>query len=301
MFDTKQISQNRKDYSKFLKGKRIVVVGPAPTIVGSKQHDLIDSYDIVVRLNRALPIPEHLKEDIGERTDVLYNCMNPSNECGGKIDIHLLESIGVKFLVSPYAPIEGVGYRFKKDIDAYWKKNGNSFPFCYFDEKYFLKLLKIMKLPNTGINAILDLLHHDIAELYITGFTFFKGGYMKEYRGYSEQEVLKRMARFNLHDQEKQLKHMRGILSKDPRVKMDNPLAEIIKEDSKVTFKIKDTEVVGEGLVKSSGLAAKTQRLSGRHKIERKYVRTSSRKDLSKGSSKLTKAQLIKKKSKAKK
>jgi len=102
----KTIAENRKNYKEYLKGKRVVIVGPAPSIVGSDQRDLIDSYDVVVRLNRALPVPEHLKKDVGTRTDVLYNCMNPSNECGGRIDVDFLLKSGVKFLVSPYAPIQ---------------------------------------------------------------------------------------------------------------------------------------------------------------------------------------------------
>ena len=107
MADKSEIKGNRRKFLEYLKNKRVVIVGPAPTMVDSKQHDIIESYDVVVRLNRALPILEKLKPDIGSRTDILYNCMNPSNECGGTIDIELLQRENIKVLVSPYAPVEG--------------------------------------------------------------------------------------------------------------------------------------------------------------------------------------------------
>jgi hypothetical protein len=92
--------------------------------------------------------------------------------------------------------------------------------------------MSIMKLPNTGVNAIIDVLQHDIKELYITGLTFFKGGYVKQYRGYSESQVLARMAKYKLHDQDKQLAYMRKLLRDNPRVKLDKALHEIIYEVS---------------------------------------------------------------------
>lgn len=253
MNQSRQIDEVRQQYQEYLKGKRVVIVGPAPTIVGTRQREVIDSYDVVVRLNKALPLPQTLVDDIGTRTDVLYNCMNPSPECGGEISVDILEANGVKFLVAPYPPTKG--YRFGDDINNYLRKNGQrvpgeacagatgggKIPFCYFDQKFFKELLKKIKLPNTGINAILDLLSFDISELYITGFTFFKGGYIKEYRNYDEQQVLKRMARFNLHDQDKQLQYMKQVLPNDPRIKMDSALADIIKQES-VSFEIKSDD-----------------------------------------------------------
>jgi hypothetical protein len=230
----KKLNTNRDKYIEYLRGKRVVIVGPAPTIVGSQQKDLINSFDVVVRLNKAVPMPETLLADIGTRTDVLYNCMNPSEECGGQLNVKDLRKHGVKFLVSPYAPIITTDkryIRFKTDIYNYLTHNPvDDLSISHIDPVYFKQLLKIMKLPNTGVNAILDLLAADISELYITGFTFFKGGYYKEYRRYNEKEVLERMDKYGLHDQEKQMIHMKEVLLNDNRVKMDKNLMEIVME-----------------------------------------------------------------------
>jgi hypothetical protein len=200
----------RARYSRYMKGKRVVIVGPAPSILHSNQKEFIENFD-----------------------DVLYNCMNPSPECGGVIDIDLLHQHNVKFLVSPYASYKE--YRFGDDVLAFAKKNIASkkpINFCHIDTELFGRLMSIMKLPNTGVNAIIDVLQHDIKELYITGLTFFKGGYVKQYRGYSESQVLARMAKYKLHDQDKQLAYMRKLLRDNPRVKLDKALHEIIYEVS---------------------------------------------------------------------
>ena len=243
----KKLTNNREAYLKYLKGKRVVVVGPAPSIVGSKQREFIDSFDIVVRLNKAVPVPLTLIDDIGTRTDVLYNCMNPSEECGGQINVKNLRNNGVKFLVAPYGPITTIDKRytrFKSDIYNFITNNSeDDLAISHIDSDYFKSLLKIMKLPNTGVNAILDLLSTEISELYITGFTFFKGGYYKEYRRYNEKEVLDRMNKYGLHDQEKQMLHMKDVLLNDARVKMDKTLMEIIMEYKPPNNKPKSNKV----------------------------------------------------------
>jgi hypothetical protein len=236
---------SRIRYAEYLKGKRVAIIGPAPSILNSKQKTKLESYDVIVRLNKAVPVPYDLVDDIGKRTDVLYNCMNPCQECGGFIDIDLLHKQGVKFLVAPYTHYKE--YRFGQDNLNFAERNLKSKApifFCHIDNTLFARLMEIMKLPNTGVNAIIDLLYHDIKELYITGLTFFKGGYVKQYRGYSEKQVLARMAKHNLHDQDKQLAYMKKLLRNNPRVVMDQALSEIIYENT-VPLSI-DSSLIGK-------------------------------------------------------
>ena len=83
--------------------------------------------------------------------------------------------------------------------------------------------------PNSGTAAMVDLLSYNIKELYITGFTFFKGGYYKEYRKYNEKQVMDRMARAGHHNQEKQFRVMKDMLENDNRVKMDKALKRVLR------------------------------------------------------------------------
>lgn len=225
----------RKEYEDFLKGKRVCLVGPAPTVkdiegnsYNSKQDqiDKIESYDIIVRLNIALPMPDSLAEYVGSRTEIIYNCMSSDPESGGYINIDFLKD-KIKWIVAslPAKP------PFTRDIVGFYQRNQNTINFTTVELDYFNELeQKMQTRPNTGVIAILDMLACDIKELFITGITFFRGGYVEEYRGYSEQEVLSRMAAHDNHRQEPQLAYMKEILLSDPRVKMDKFLQDIINE-----------------------------------------------------------------------
>ena len=215
-------------FQKLLLNKRVVIVGPAPSIINSTQGEYIDSFDIVVRINKAIPIPEYLKKDIGSRTDILYNCLNSKSDNGGEIELEIIKKL--KYICCPYPPI----YPFKKDIDTFMEQfikrdKENKINFRHVDTKFYLKTVREMNTrPNSGIAAILDLLQFSLKELYITGFTFFKGGYYKEYRSYSETEVLERMKKIGNHDQKLQIKYMKKIFLKDNRIIMDKELKKII-------------------------------------------------------------------------
>jgi hypothetical protein len=222
------MTDKRSEYVKYLNGKKICIVGPAPSIleIEPEQGQMIEEYDVIVRLNKALPIPTNLTKYLGTRTDVLYNCLNPEPESGGYIDISYLAE-EIQWLISPYPRKPP----FEKDIKNFERRNTEIIKFATFDLQWYNSIEKEIKTrPNTGILAILDLLSCEIEELYITGITFFKGGYIKEYRNYNEAEVLARMAAYGNHRQEPQIEFMKKILSSDPRVKMDKYLKEIIYE-----------------------------------------------------------------------
>ena len=116
---------------KYFEGKRVVIVGPSKSLKGTKQSEFIDSFDIVVRVNKGWwpatdldsevqsllgeclyectgfenndpekPLYESmeefleleynnpsgtLREDIGTRTDVLYNNYDTNTSSGGII------------------------------------------------------------------------------------------------------------------------------------------------------------------------------------------------------------------------
>jgi hypothetical protein len=236
--------KTRESYEAYLKNKRVVLVGPAPSIIDSKLGKNIDSFDVVVRLNKALPLKNHLIADIGSRTDILYNCMNPSEECGGKINYDVLQKAGIKYLIGAYPPLEQMDntkLRLRKDLhDFYRNSRGklHDIKFGYFDHiNYFTKLWNKMKLPNTGIMAILDLLQYDIKELHITGITFFKGGYYHEYRPYNEKQVLNKMKHINL------LKYMTERLITSQRCTFDEPLQKILDEE---LARINSSDVKGD-------------------------------------------------------
>lgn len=213
-----------KEYKKYLKGKTVCLAGPAPSILKQEQGGHIDSFDEVVRLNKALPLLNKNKKYYGSKTTILYNCLNKDPESGGFLHIPYLEE-ELEWLVCPYPDKPPFSF----DINYFKTVNKNRINFSYFNLEYYNKLEKSMGTrPNSGVLAILDLLSAEIKQLYITGITFFKGGYIKEYRNYSETGILKRMSEHGNHQQEPQINFMKNVLLNDSRVVMDNSLKQIL-------------------------------------------------------------------------
>lgn len=218
----------REKYRQYLSGKRVCLVGPAPSVkeVQPAQGSQIDCYDVVARINKSLPVPESLKEFAGSKTNVLYNCVDQQENSGGRLDISFLQK-EIDWLVSPYPSKPPFSFNIKNFVNM----NRGRINFTTFDyDRYNDLELKMKTRPNSGVLAILDLLSCDISELYITGITFFRGGYVKEYRDQTEEETLRLMASGGNHHIEPQIDYMKVVLSTDERVKMDCFLREIVYE-----------------------------------------------------------------------
>ena len=223
----KHVEKPDLDYREYLKDKRVCIVGPAPSIIGSDQKDLIESYDTVVRLNKSVPVPVSRIPDIGSRTDIYYHCMSQLPENGGAIDFAYLQN-AIEFIASPYPNI----VPFNRDISQFNQMNQGRLKTHIINKAMFLKFSKEMNTrPNSGICAIIDLLSFDIEELYITGFTFFKGGYDKTYRNQSEEQVMALINRYKVHEVEPQINYLRKLFESDPRLKGDKKLMEIINNE----------------------------------------------------------------------
>ena len=89
------------EYLDELVGKNVVIVGPAGYMVGQGLGEYIDSFDVIVRVNHALPIA--LPEDYGSRTTVLYHILSRRNHnADGKLTVtqEEVESWDCEWIVS---------------------------------------------------------------------------------------------------------------------------------------------------------------------------------------------------------
>jgi GT2 family glycosyltransferase len=214
-------------YFEFMKGKRVAIVGPAPNVIGSKQGKKIDSYDIVIRVNKFLFSDNRHEDDLGSRTDILYNCLNRDPENGGPITIGMMTDNNVQWVCCPYPEIAP----FDRDVVTFKNLNKGKVPFHVIDEEYYVDVSNQMGTrPNTGIVAILDILNQHVKELYITGFTFFQGGYYKDYRPLNEKQVMGRMDAHKNHSQEPQRKFIKYVYEHDKRVTVDKDLEKILRK-----------------------------------------------------------------------
>jgi len=238
-------------YNKYLLGKRVVIVGPASSIVGTKQGPYINSYDVIVRINDALPVPEDLKEDVGTRCDVLYSNMNDKPTPYSKYrTINNKDELKKLQWVSTPVPLEmpetriNIGHgglsaqkylASQKVFCQRFQARVPEVPFHITDGKLFAEFVDAIGggRPNTGLAAIRDLLNFALEELYITGFTFFKGGYYKQYDNMplSEEQVLKETPvdfDSGLHQINPQKRYFRELLLRDDRIRIDDDLREAL-------------------------------------------------------------------------
>lgn len=213
----------------YIQNKRIAVVGPAPSVVGSRQAALIDSYDIVMRFNKAVPILSQMVPDIGKRTDIICNCLEPAPTSGGHLDSNIWKTNGVKWVLSAY-PIEC--WFNKTHAHNFLKRNNGTLPVEFPNYQKYLELEKQLGTrPNSGLCGIIHLLQFPVKEVYVTGMTFGKGGY---YKGYCDRvnpiDYETKLANGPNHKQEPQRLFFKELVKKDSRIGVDSPLKEILSK-----------------------------------------------------------------------
>lgn len=212
-------------FTHYLKGKSVVLVGPANSIIGTNLGKTIDKFDIVIRLNKALPIPLNLENDIGSRTDIIYNALNTTDFPGqNNLDTNFYKKNGVKFVVSPY-PFSGVFYN---DIINYISKYKFDLPFRTVKQSKFSAFKNQLKTrPYTGTSAIMDLLTFDIKALYITGIDFYNTPYYSQYRRIKRKK-LSSLRDNSIHSAYPQMEYLLYKSLIDKRIILDKTLEKLL-------------------------------------------------------------------------
>lgn len=83
-------------YKTYVKGKSVIFVGPATTLIGKKTGEFIDSHDIVIRTNGMFPVLEKYQVDYGKKCDSLYINSLYARETRLPINVYLEN--GLKYL-----------------------------------------------------------------------------------------------------------------------------------------------------------------------------------------------------------
>lgn len=219
----------RQKSAQFFTGRRIALVGPSPSILGLGQGPAIDEYDLIVRLNSALPLDPTQADDLGSRCDVLLSSLhvakNTKEDPGVPIDPQAWIDQGVKYLICGYPRWHP---RFRGDLDRYLQQHADALPFAWASRKqHHQQSRDVQARPTTGYAAIRFLLDLPIDELFITGFTFMRDGYQKTYREVSQERAQQIVKSVGVHQPENELQHLRRIAAADPRVKLDPVLQRI--------------------------------------------------------------------------
>lgn len=220
-------TKNPEIFSSLVKNKRVIIVGPSITVQECNLGTFINNFDIVVRLNKSLPVPVKMYPHIGCRTDILYNSLNTTDYPGeNRFGPHFLRKQKVKYLRCPYPPISP----FTNDIKSFYRKNKNMIDFGHIDTNYYVKLeYSVGTRPYTGTCAIADLLHCGVKELFVMGIDFYTYKHSFYYRNVSEKK-LKKLQNNNIHRRRPQIDLLRRFYLLDNRLIVDNILDEILLE-----------------------------------------------------------------------
>lgn len=169
------LSASWSDVAAALRGKRVAIVGSAPSVMLNKPG-VIDGYDVVMRINNY-----KLRPATGFRCDVHYSfygtsiTKHPVDLKRDGVKLCLCKLPNSKPLESAWheerRKFEGIDYRYiYKNREAWW--------FCPVfvpdDERFLAKFELLGKhQPTTGFAGILDVVEAEPAEVFLTGFDFF--------------------------------------------------------------------------------------------------------------------------------
>ncbi len=165
-------ARNKQVLADIVKNKDVVIVGPAGYLVGQQNGSLIDSFDIVVRVNDAIRIMDKNYIDFGERIDILYHNLASFSKICEDYNRYIqkeTKSIVCKTNLS------------SSRVENFFKQTACSIPIIAGQQIYSEISKNIRKAPNMGVVAIVHLLSFDIKSLSVFGFDFYKTGYAEEY------------------------------------------------------------------------------------------------------------------------
>lgn len=223
--------------NKVFYNKRIAIVGPADSAYEQENGRIIDSYDIVIRMNKAIITWDPTNEKyLGTRTDILFHNFHENMDSGGggPLDWELFKNFGVQYLIQPRFDKHGWQVMFN-----YFKKYLNTHKIIYIlPYRNYQKISKMFDVyhPTRGFYVLYSALNAQCEELLITGFTFFKTPYAEGYRdnirdiNANKNHILKQ----GFHNPDLEYDNFLKLLMETPNknIIVDKKLYDILKYDS---------------------------------------------------------------------
>lgn len=217
--------------SRVFDGKRIIVVGPAASSLNYLPAEEIDKFDYIVRINSSHHNMESTKSRSGSRTDVLFhNLLEEGERSAGRIEKAKLEAQKTQLIVFPNTT--------RGNYRTYLSKRRK---FARENIKIYRTPLKIYRMlfkhlgvaPTTGLTTLAFFLGCKVAELHITGFTFFTSAYVPGYKeNVDTDEDIKKWASDSQHNMSDELEVFRQLYSSSVanklNVKLDRELADLV-------------------------------------------------------------------------
>lgn len=210
------------DYAKYLKGKRVIFVGPAGYLDGARKGDWINSFDVVAKPNWG---QTQDPRDYG-RTDVLYKRALKLRADDEALVESLIDA-DLKWLV-------GVDNGWAR-MDDFLQKRLEGKVSWFIEKNVRPALTRQMGTSAlVGMVAVKHLLTMPIESLTITGCDFYMSGYGANYGGVEYRQWVKRKEGTigPTHDGPTQLRWLKNEREHDARLIFDDVLDELAKSQT---------------------------------------------------------------------
>ena len=228
-----------KDLKEAFKGKRVVLVGSAPSGRLNKGH-IIDQYDCIVRVNnyKVKGIDKYGRHydytaQLGNRTDYHFSFYGgsirktPAELKADGIKAHLCKCPNAQCHVTEWArknnQTQGGDFR-----PLYRRRKGFWIKPVYIPQRdHYLELFNTLnkRVPSTGFYAIWELLLCNPRELYITGFDFMQS----KIHNVNEAWLKGRQDDPIRHDWQAEPKLLKKWINEKPFIKCDETLLKAVR------------------------------------------------------------------------
>lgn len=164
-----------------LKGKRVAIIGAADSVLERARGELIDSYDVVIRINKAAISWESGNQPwLGSKFTYLFHSFYENTfSGGGPVDWDLFRERGIEKLINPNFNLRGLWTHWN-----FYKRHQKFKKTYLLDFRISRKAYGLLEgwTPTVGFLALVTVLSAPCHSVYITGFTFFRSPYVKGYR-----------------------------------------------------------------------------------------------------------------------
>jgi hypothetical protein len=234
---------NYNKFSQYVKGKRIIIVGPSNSLENKNLGKEIDKYDIVIRLNNSYPIfiNKENHRDIGTRTDVLYHTgairktLEKASRKYKTDNLNLLRSDKIKFFVLKRDFFNGTKSERNYVID-FNKIVRNTIKIVLIEKRFLNRIRRNLNStdPNISTLAITHLRKFEFKSCRIIGCDFYQNEYHKSYFipdtlifSKDQKKLIRRDGKKRRrpkipHDFKTQIRFLFKILKNDKRFKVDD-------------------------------------------------------------------------------
>ena len=220
--------------SRTFKNKRVAVIGAADSLFHEKNGKYIDGFDIVIRINKApYSWKEEDREFVGSKFTYLYHSFFENKfSGGGPIDWQYFDKLGIEKVINPNYSKKGLQTHLN-----YYRRNLYKRKTYLLSRKNYTYLIQKLEgfVPTVGYSALISVLQSKCAEVYITGFTFFKTPYTSNYRDELEDmEANKRhIAAQGIHNPDLEFESFKNELklSRCKHVRLDKTLQNLLEKE----------------------------------------------------------------------